>query len=35
MLTSLIGCNALVELPADQTEIQPNSIAQAILLEPV
>lgn len=35
MLTSLIGCNALVELPAEQTEIQPNSVAQAILLEPV
>jgi molybdopterin molybdotransferase len=35
MLTSLIGCNALVELPAEQTEIQPNSIAQAILLDAV
>jgi molybdopterin molybdotransferase len=35
MLTSLIGCNALVELPADATEIQPNSLEQALLLEPV
>jgi len=35
MLTSLVGCNALVELPADQTEIQPNTVASAILLEPV
>jgi molybdopterin molybdotransferase len=35
MLTSLIGCNALVELPADATEILPNSIVQAILLETV
>jgi len=35
MLTSLIGCNALVELPADATEVQPNSLVQALLLEPV
>ena len=35
MLTSLIGCNALVELAADKTEIQPNSIVPAILLEAV
>jgi molybdopterin molybdotransferase len=35
MLTSLIGCNALVELPAEATEIAPNSVVQAILLEPV
>jgi molybdopterin molybdotransferase len=35
MLTSLIGCNALVELPADQTEILPNRIVQAILLDAV
>lgn len=35
MLTSLIGCNALVELPADATEIDPNSTQSAILLEAV
>ncbi len=35
MLTSLIGCNALVELPADATEVLPNSLVQALLLEPV
>jgi molybdopterin molybdotransferase len=35
MLTSLIGCNALVELAADATEILPNSIVPALLLEPV
>jgi molybdopterin molybdotransferase len=35
MLSSLIGCNALVELPADATEILPNSTQQAVLLEPV
>ncbi len=35
MLTSLIGCNALVELAAETTEIQPNSIVPAILLEAV
>ena len=35
MLSSLIGCNALVELPAELTEMPPNSIAQAILLEAV
>ena len=35
ILSSLIGCNALVELPADQSEILPNSIVQAILLEAV
>ena len=35
MLTSLIGCNALVELAADATEILPNSIVTALLLEPV
>ncbi|MEO6772289.1 MAG: gephyrin-like molybdotransferase Glp [Kofleriaceae bacterium] len=35
MLSSLIGCNALVELPADATEIAPNSLVNAILLEAV
>jgi molybdopterin molybdotransferase len=35
MLTSLIGCNALVELDADATEIPPNSIVPALLLEAV
>jgi hypothetical protein len=35
MLTSLVGCNALVELPAEATEIQPNSMQSAILLEAV
>ena len=35
MLSSLIGCNALVELPADATEILPNSTQQAVLLEAV
>lgn len=35
MLTSLVGCNALVELPADATEFPPNSIVDAILLEAV
>ncbi len=35
MLTSLIGCNALVELDADSTEVLPNSIVPALLLEPV
>jgi molybdopterin biosynthesis enzyme len=35
MLTSLVGCNALVEIPADATEVAPNSMATAILLEAV
>ncbi len=35
ILSSLVGCNALVELPADETEIPPNSLVQAILLEAV
>lgn len=35
ILSSLIGCNALVELPADATEILPNSIVSAILLDVV
>jgi molybdopterin molybdotransferase len=33
MLASLVGCNALVELPADVTELAPDAIVQAILLE--
>jgi molybdopterin molybdotransferase len=35
MLSSLLGCNALVELPAEATELLPGSIAQAILFEAV
>jgi hypothetical protein len=35
MLTSLIGCNALVELAADATELRPDSVVPAILLEAV
>ncbi len=35
MLTSLIGCNALVELAAEEVEVLPNSIVPAILLEAV
>lgn len=35
MLSSLIGCNALVELAADDTEIPPGSTAPALLLEAV
>jgi len=35
ILSSLVGCNALVELPADATEIQPNTKVPAILLEAV
>ncbi|HEU4612091.1 MAG TPA: gephyrin-like molybdotransferase Glp [Kofleriaceae bacterium] len=35
MLSSLVGCNALVELPADATEILPNRVVNAILLDAV
>ena len=35
ILSSLVGCNALVELPAESTEILPNSKVPAILLEAV
>ena len=35
MLSSLVTCNALVELPADATELMPGSIASALLLEAV
>jgi molybdopterin molybdotransferase len=35
ILSSLVGCNALVELPADATEILPNTIVPAILLDAV
>jgi len=35
MLSSLVGCNALVELAADTTEIPPGSTAPALLLEAV
>lgn len=35
MLSSLVGCNALVELAADATEIPPGSTVPALLLEAV
>ena len=35
VLTSLVGCNALVELAAELTEVQPNSVVPALLLEAV
>jgi molybdopterin molybdotransferase len=35
ILSSLVGCNALVELPADSTEILPNTVVPAILLDAV
>jgi molybdopterin molybdotransferase len=35
MLSSLVGCNALIELAADDTEIMPGSSAPALLLEAV
>ena len=35
MLSSLIGCNALVELAADVTEVLPDTVVPAILLEAV
>ncbi len=35
ILSSLVGCNALVELPAHQSEILPNSLVDAILLDAV
>lgn len=35
ILSSLVGCNALVELPADATEIHPNTSVNAILLEAI
>lgn len=35
ILSSLVGCNALVELPAASTEILPNTVVPAILLEAV
>jgi len=35
ILSSLVGCNALVELPADATEILPNKVVPAILLDAV
>ena len=35
MLTSLIGCNALVEVAADAKEVLPNTMVPAILLEAV
>ena len=35
MLSSLRGCNALVEIAADATAVAPGAIVPAILLEPV
>lgn len=35
MLSSLVGCNALVELPADLTELPPGASTPALLLEAV
>ena len=35
MLSSLLGCNALVELPAPQTEVLPGAVVQAILFEAI
>ena len=35
MLSSLIGCNALVELAAEMTEVLPDTVVPAILLEAV
>src|SRR6185369_16923840 len=35
ILSSLVGCNALVELPAEAAEIQPTTVVNAILLEAV
>ena len=35
MLSSLVPCNALVELPADATELLPGTSAPALLLEAV
>ncbi|CAN5729332.1 molybdopterin molybdotransferase MoeA [soil metagenome] len=35
MLSSLVTCNALIELPADATELLPGTSAQALLLEAV
>ena len=35
ILSSLVGCNALVELPAATTEVLPNTVVPAILLDAV
>ena len=35
MLTSLVGCNALVEIAAETTDVEPNSVLPALLLESV
>jgi molybdopterin molybdotransferase len=35
MLSSLVGCNALVVVGAELTELAPGSAAPAILMEPV
>lgn len=35
MLSSLIGCNGLVEIAADATEIPPDGLVPALLLAPV
>ncbi|MFT3696588.1 MAG: molybdopterin molybdotransferase MoeA [Kofleriaceae bacterium] len=35
ILSSLVGCNALVECPAEMTEIPSTQVVSAIMLEPV
>ena len=35
MMSSLVGCNALVELAADETDFAPGALAPALLLEAV
>ena len=35
MLSSLVGCNALVELAAELEQIAPDAVLPAILLEAV
>ena len=35
MLTSLVGCNALVELAAELELVEPSAVLPAILLEAV
>jgi len=35
MLSSLVGCNALVEIAAETTAVAPGDVVPAILLEPV
>lgn len=35
MMTSLVGCNALVEIAAEASHIEPNAVVPAVLLEAV